>query len=59
VTLVLTQAALKGINDALMQAPYIIARPIIDDINRQILEKRKALDTKLLGENHAPRNAGD
>ncbi len=36
VTLVMTGGMVKGISDALMQAPYYIAQPIIDEMNRQI-----------------------
>lgn len=35
----LTQQSLQVINDALMQMPYYLASPVVDEINAQILER--------------------
>lgn len=44
--LMLSKQALAGINAALMQAPYYVAQPIIDEINRQIQQAKQQQTTK-------------
>lgn len=43
--------SLSVISDALLNMPYRIAAPVIDDINEQILQQQQAEEIKT--ENHA------
>lgn len=57
--LVLPQIMVKHISDALVQAPYFIAQPIIDEINRQIQPQLPARIMGMEMNQAPPENKGE